>query len=99
MKPLLKVICFITYYSSPGNLSINQTSPFFKPQRRSSAQGSRNNQGFSELQEYIVVYKLIEYLNYDIRFVCHANQDQSRIEAPGALYHIMSLGRLSNQYI
>jgi len=29
LKLLLKFICFITYYSSPGNLSINQTSPFF----------------------------------------------------------------------
>jgi len=33
-----------------------------------------------------------EYLNYDIRFVCHANQDQSRIDAPDALHHIIAGG-------
>jgi hypothetical protein len=31
-------------------------------------------------------------LHYDIRFVCHANQDQSRIDAPGALHHIIVRG-------
>ena len=36
------------------------------------------------------VYKLIGYLNYDIRFVCHANQDQSRLDALDALHHIIA---------
>lgn len=31
-------------------------------------------------------------MNYDIRFVYHANQDQSRIDASGALHHIIARG-------
>jgi len=39
-----------------------------------------------------LVRKMTEYLNYDIRFVCHNNQDQLRIDVPGALQHIIAGG-------